>query len=87
MALIIDSGSRSDATKVARVTLKIVRDWVLRFKTEGADGLTTRKALARESFIEDEQRARLAEIVEAGLIPAANGAFRWLLVDLAQKLV
>src|SRR3546814_10977372 len=31
VALILDGGSRSEAAKVAGVTLQIVRDWVLRF--------------------------------------------------------
>ena len=47
MALILDGGSRSDAAKVAGVTLQIVRDWVLRFNAEGPDGLATRKAPGR----------------------------------------
>ncbi|PKP63976.1 MAG: hypothetical protein CVT85_12690 [Alphaproteobacteria bacterium HGW-Alphaproteobacteria-7] len=44
IALILDGGSRSDAAKVAGVTLQIVRDWVLRFNADGPDGLAKRKA-------------------------------------------
>lgn len=84
MALILDGGSRSDAAKFAGVTLQIVRDWVLRFNSDGPDGLATRKAPGRASILNDEQRARLAEIVEAGPIPAAHGVVRWRLADLAQ---
>ena len=84
MALILDGGSRSDAAKVAGVTLQIVRDWVLRFNAEGPDGLATRKTPGRASILNDEQRARLAEIVETGPIPAAHGVVRWRLADLAQ---
>lgn len=86
IALILDGGSRSDAAKVAGVTLQIVRDWVLRFNADGPDGLATRKAPGRASILNDEQRARLAEIVEAGPIPAAHGVVRWRLADLAQWL-
>ena len=43
-----------------------------------------RKAPGRASILNDEQRARLAEIVEAGPIPAAHGVVRWRLCDLAQ---
>ena len=39
VALILDGGSRSDAARMAGVTLQIVRDWVLRFNAAGADGL------------------------------------------------
>jgi len=34
MALILDGGSRSDAAKIAGVTLQLVRDLVLRFNTK-----------------------------------------------------
>lgn len=84
VALILDGGSRSEAAKFAGVTLQIVRDWVLRFNEGGPDGLATRKAPGRASILNDEQRARLAEIVEVGPIPAAHGVVRWRLVDLAQ---
>ena len=84
IALVLDGGSRSDAAKVAGVTLQIVRDWVLRFNADGPDGLVTRKAPGRASILNDEQRARLAEIVETGPIPAAHGVVRWRLADLAQ---
>lgn len=84
VALILDGGSRSEAGKVAGVTLQIVRDWVLRFNEGGPDGLATRKAPGRAAILNDEQRAQLAAIVEAGPIPAAHGVVRWRLADLTQ---
>lgn len=84
LAVILDGGSRSEAAKVAGVTLQIVRDWVLRFNECGPDGLATRKAPGRASILNNEQRARLAEQVETGPIPAAHGVVRWRLCDLAQ---
>jgi transposase len=84
LALILDGGSRSEAAKVAGVTLQIVRDWVMRFNECGPDGLATRKAPGRASILNDEHRARLAGQVEAGPIPAAHGVVRWRLADLAQ---
>ncbi|WP_262503632.1 IS630 family transposase [Sphingobium xenophagum] len=84
IALILDGGSRSEAAKIAGVTLQIVRDWVLRFNEGGPEGLATRKSPGRVSILNDDQRARLAEIVEAGPIPAAHGVVRWRLCDLAQ---
>lgn len=56
VALILDGGSRSDAAKLAGVTLQIVRDWVLRFNEGGPDGLVTRKAPGRASILNDVQR-------------------------------
>jgi transposase len=84
VALILDGGSRSEAAKVAGVTLQIVRDWVLRFNAGGPDGLATRKAPGRASILNDAQRARLVAVVEAGPIAAAHGVVRWRLADLAQ---
>lgn len=84
LAVILDGGSRSEAARVAGVTLQIVRDWVLRFNEAGPAGLATRKAPGKASILNAEQRARLAEIVEAGPIPAAHGVVRWRLVDLGQ---
>jgi len=84
LAVILDGGSRSDAAKMAGVTLQIVRDWVLKFNQDGPEGLATRKAPGKASILNDEQRARLVEQVEKGPIPAAHGVVRWRLVDLGQ---
>ena len=84
LAVILDSGSRSDAAKAGGVTLQIVRDWVLRFNAEGPDGLISRKAPGKVSILNDEQRRALVEIVESGPIPASHGVVRWRLIDLAQ---
>ena len=84
IAHILGGASRGDAAKLAGVTLQIVRDWVVRFNADGPDGLMTRKAPGRASILNDEQRAKLAETVESGPIPAAHGVVRWRLVDLAQ---
>ena len=84
VALILDGGSRSEAARMAGVTLQIVRDWVLRFNEGGPEGLATRKAPGAPSILNDEQRALLAQQVESGPIPAAHGVVRWRLVDLAQ---
>lgn len=84
LAVILDGGSRSEAAAVGGVTLQIVRDWVLRFNAEGPDGLASRKAPGKAPILNDAQRRGLAEIVEAGPIPASHGVVRWRLIDLAQ---
>lgn len=48
VALILDDGSRSETAKVAGVTLRIVRDWVLRLNEGGPDGLATPARLRDE---------------------------------------
>ena len=38
LAVIYDGGSRTEAARVGGVGLQIVRDWVVRFNSEGPDG-------------------------------------------------
>lgn len=84
LASILEGGSRTEAAKIGGVTLQIVRDWVIRFNAEGPDGLKSRKAPGKPPILNDEQRRALAEVVDAGPIPAAHGVVRWRLIDLAQ---
>ena len=44
LAAIHDGGTRSEATRLGHVNLRIVRDWVVRFNAEGPDGLIGRRA-------------------------------------------
>lgn len=83
VALILNGGTRSEAVKLAGVTLQIVRDWVLRFNVEGPGGLVNRKASGRASIL-DRQRVRVAAQLEAGPIPRPQGGVRWRLISLAQ---
>ena len=87
VALILDGGGRSEAARIADVTLQIVRNWVLWFDAGGPDGLATSKAPGRSAILNDEQRAQLAAIVEAGPIPATHGVVRWRLCDLARDVL
>ena len=84
LGMILDGGSRSEAAAIGGMTLQIVRDWVLRFNAAGPDGLASRKAPGKVPILNDEQRGALAEMVEAGPIPASHGVVRWRLIDLAQ---
>jgi transposase len=86
LAEIYDGGSRGDAARIGGVTLQSVRDWVLRFNAQGAEGLVAIKAPGPKTKLDDAQRLALKEIIEAGPIPAVHGVVRWRLVDLAQWL-
>jgi transposase len=44
LAVILDGGRRTEAARFGGVGLQIVRDWVLRFNSEGPSGLVDRKA-------------------------------------------
>lgn len=83
LAEIYDGGKRSDAARIGGVTLQIVRDWGLRFNTEGPMGLIDKARSGAPSKLNDEQRKVLAQIVEQGPIPAIHGVVRWRRKDLA----
>lgn len=83
LAVIYDGGSRSAAASVGGVTRQVVRDWVLRFNEDGAEGLIDRKAPGASPKLNDDQREALIAIVERGPYPAVDDVVRWRLVDLA----
>ena len=83
LAEIYDGGSRTDAARIGGVGLQIIRDWVLRFNEGGADGLVNLKPPGAPSKLNDAHRRALAELVEAGPIPAIHGVVRWRRKDLA----
>jgi putative transposase len=84
VAAIYDGASRTQAAEIGGVTLQIVRDWVLRFNADGADGLVDRKPPGQPSRLTDEHRAALAAMIESGPIPAVHGVVRWRIIDLCQ---
>ncbi len=83
LAEIYDGGRRMDAARIGGVGLQIIRDWVLRFNSQGPSGLIDRKACGPPCKLDDSQRRALAAIVESGPIPAVHGVVRWRLKDLA----
>ncbi len=86
LAVIYEGSSRTDAARIGGVGLQSIRDWVLRFNSDGPAGLVDRKAPGRTPLVSDEQRAALARAVEAGPRPYLDGVVRWRLVDLTQWL-
>ena len=87
LAGIYDGGARSDAARMSGVGLQVIRDWVLRFNTDGPNGLIDRKASGPSPKLDDAQRRALAHLVENGPIPATHGVVRWRLKDLAQWIL
>lgn len=79
LAAIYDGGSRGEAAKIGGVGLQTVRDWVLAFNAKGPPGLINGKAPGKAPLLDATKRQALAEIVEAGPIPAwcAGGWLIW----------
>ena len=86
LAAIYDGASRSEAARLGGVTVQIIRDWVLRFNSQGPDALIDRKAPGKPPVLTDKHRAALAAVIEAGPRPYIDGVVRWRLVDLAAWL-
>jgi transposase len=84
LAIIYDGGSRAQAAETGGVTRQIVRDWVVKFNAEGAEGLIDRKIPGRASKLQEAHRDALRRIIESGPIPSIHGVVRWRLVDLVQ---
>ena len=84
LAEVYDGGSRTDASRIGGVGLQIIRDWVLRFNARGPDGLVDGKSPGAPSKLNADHRRALAEVVEAGPVPAVDGVVRWRRKDLAR---
>ena len=61
--------------------------WVLRFNARGPDGLVDGKSPGAPSKLNADHRRALAEVVEAGPVPAVDGVVRWRRKDLARWLL
>ena len=86
LAAIYGGASRAEAAEIGGVTRQIIRDWVLKFNTDGPEGLMDRKAPGQPSRLNEAHRAALAAAIESGPIPAVRGVVRWRIVDLCQWL-
>src|SRR5450755_2020563 len=86
VAAIYDGASRTEAAKIAGVTLQIIRDWVVKFNVSGPDGLIDRKAPGQPPRLSEEHRKALAAMIESGPTPAVHGVVRWRIVDLCYWL-
>ena len=84
LAVVYDGGLRSDGAEAGGVGLQTFRNWVLRFNADGPAGLVNGKAPGQAPRLDQAQQAELAQLVEAGPIPAVHGVVRWRLCDLAQ---
>lgn len=86
LAAIYDGMSRTDAAAVGSMDRQTLRDWVHRFNAEGPDGLLDRPRSGMPRRLNATQMRELAEIVEIGPDPAADGVVRWRRVDLQRMI-
>ena len=84
LASIYDGSTRTQAAKLGGVTVQIVRDWVVKFNAQGAEGLVNGKSPGQPPRLDAQQRAALARRIGEGPVPAVDEGVRWRLVDLCQ---
>jgi len=86
IAAVLDGASRAVAAKIGGMDRQTLRDWVIRFNDQGADGLINIPPPGVAPKLDATHRAFLARIVEEGPIPAIHGVVRWRACDLIMRL-
>src|SRR5215471_5842176 len=86
IAAVLDGASRTEAAKIGGMDRQTLRDWVIRFNDQGADGLVNIPSPGVPPKLDATHRAFLARIIEEGPIPAAHGVVRWRACDLIMRL-
>src|SRR6201989_2182406 len=86
IAAVLDGASRTDAATIGGMDRQTLRDWVIRFNDQGADGLINIPSPGVPPRLDATHRAFLAKIVEEGPIPAVHGVVRWRACDLIMRL-
>src|SRR5215831_17113124 len=86
IAAVLDGASREEAAKIGGMDRQTLRDWVIRFNEQGADGLINIPSPGMPPKLNTIHTAFLARIVEEGPIPAIHGVVRWRACDLIMRL-
>lgn len=82
LALVLEGADRETAARSCGMERQTLRDWVHRYNAEGLAGLCNRRSPGRPPRLTAEQKAVLAEQVEKGPDPEADGVVRWRRIDL-----
>jgi transposase len=82
----LDGASREEAAKIGGMDRQTLRDWVIRFNEQGADGLINIPSPGVPPKLNSRHKAFLARIVDEGPIPAIHGVVRWRACDLIMRL-
>src|SRR6185436_14266899 len=86
IAAVLDGASRENAAKIGGMDRQTLRDWVIRFNEQGADGLINLPSPGVPPKLGKKHRAFLARLVERGPIPAVHGVVRWRACDLIMRV-
>jgi transposase len=86
LAAVLDGMNRTEAARIGGMDRQTLRDWVHRFNDRGPEGLLDAWSKGPEPRLSVEQRAEIAELVEAGPNRAVHGVVRWRRIDLQQVI-
>src|SRR5215471_6313756 len=86
IAAVLEGASREEAATIGGMDRQTLRDWVIRFNEQGADGLINIPSPGVPPKLNSRHKAFLARIVEEGPIPAIHGVVRWRACDLIMRL-
>jgi transposase len=86
LALVLEGTSRKEAAESCGMDRQTLRDWVIRYNTEGLLGLSDRVPPGPAFRLTPERMAELAALVEAGPDPVVDHVVRWRRVDLRQVI-
>ena len=84
LANVLDGMSREAAARAAGMDRQTLRDWVIRFSTEGVDGLRDQPRSGRRPWMSEGQQAALKAIVLRGPDPERDGVSTWRIIDLCR---
>jgi transposase len=82
IAMVLDGMSREAAAKAAGMQRQTLRDWVIRYNTDGVAGLIDRPRPGRPPRLTQEHLAELDQFVESGPDVEVHGVVRWRCIDL-----
>jgi transposase len=83
---VLDGASREEAATIGGMDRQTLRDWVIRFNEQGADGLINIPSPGMPPKLNSRHKAFLARIVEEGPIAAIHGVVRWRACNLIMRL-
>jgi putative transposase len=86
IAAVLEGASREEAAKIGGTDRQTLRDWVIWFNEQGADGLINIPSPGMPPKLKAMHKAFLARIVEEGPIAAIHGVVRWRACDLIMRL-
>ena len=86
LALILEGHSREEAARLNGMDRQTLRDWVHRYNSDGAAGLSSGVSTGRPAALNEAQMAELRALVLAGPDPERNKVIRWRCTDLRDEI-